>query len=398
MPTPPLTRPCSWIEESRYVFEHEFLSSSSSLWLRSSSSSFRGGPATASSSFSSPSSSPDGKQPSKYEKPLDPWTKVPEGVELNPEEIQRRYNLLTARERAHYHCMAKRGEDIREFLGAEAEVVLTTTGEEMNVKKIRNPHLFGNWTWDTATSQQKKAAKVELTPSELEEEDVENDFDEGDDNDDDDADVRTSGLILKSRDSIDYHQEWCNRRSLTEGYYRSELPRSERSPAGSITRGLRRVGQKLLSAVQSRRDSVHSGSNNSPGNAGDDEDNVDERLAKSSSKLKKLMHRFSQTERQQRKRQQRQKDMPKHEPCHRSRVPEAPRLKNAEDVMPPVPAWSSCIGPKNEVLEDLWNQHGGLPAELIPGGACNNNINNTTYPHPESRQSMQPGHWLANRC
>ncbi|KAK6866025.1 hypothetical protein PG995_002553 [Apiospora arundinis] len=412
MLTPPSTRPPSWLEESRYVFENEFPSSfSSSPTLQSSR-----GPASSASSLS-PLSSPGGGQlndDDKYDdRPLDPWARVPDGVEPTQEEMQWRWDRLNSRERANFKAMVVRSAELREFVREEAEVVLTTTGEEMYVKKIPESNPFKNWkwSWEVASSKRQKDAAKEKPATgphdegEVYDEDEENqenegnDVDNADNDNEEDVDVDEPTAFAASRDSIDVQREWDIRRSYAEEYYRREYPAVEGS---SIAQGLRHVGHKLFSAVQSRRVSPQSSSKQSPDNSdGETEegDEVQERLAKSTSRLRLIMRRFSPPARQHQQQQQRRRRqwrrekemMAKHEPCHRSRSPTAPVLKNADEFRPAAPAWSDRIGPKDELLDNL------LPYGCLPGTANSDN-GGAGLLHAESRHYNNPGLWLSGRC
>ncbi|KAK8048891.1 hypothetical protein PG994_010621 [Apiospora phragmitis] len=374
--TAPPTRPCSWIWESEFVLNT----------LPSSPRSSHGA--------STPPSSLPTPNPPKYEMDMsDPSAPVPDGMVLTQEEVQRRYNLFRPEQRTHFVILARRGAEFLEDL-TESEEVWSTAGEKMYVRKVLELKLFRNWNWDSASSQHPKATTKEQS-SASEDEDVydEDEEEEGDISDD----PGFSFAFYEQRDSIEVLRESRGRQSPTE----------EPIPQGSLTQGLRRVTRKLIDAIQSRRASPRTSGSISPASSYDDDEHEDEdgdvafsspdASPKRRSMLRELVWRgFSRPSRRQ---QQKRPKRGKHEPCHRSRSPNAPLLKNADEPICVVPPWSDCIGPRDELLNDLYEPFCDLAVTTDSGDAAiNNNENTAEIVCCEAQKSIAPGQWLSGRC
>ncbi|KAK7969565.1 hypothetical protein PG996_001992 [Apiospora saccharicola] len=352
--TPP-TRPCSWIHENSYMCGELRLSSQSSR-----------------DESTAPSSLPAPEQPRIDMN--DPWSPLSDGALLTQEEVHRRWALFSPIQRYQFQDMAKRYAELRQDIPSEAEEILSTSGAKMHVKKVLKPELFRNWDWDSASSRRRKSSTGEKTSSSGDNEDT---YDE----DEEEAyEMIDSMAFCSQRDSIEVRRESQGRRNSAEDYYRWDEDETFR---GSLAQRFRRVTEKVISAVQSRCNSPQASKSNSPNNSDSDEAGGDNEPSASESprtksKLITFVQRPFSLSPKRRSQDKKQQGKPKHEPCHRSRHPSDPLLKNADKPGPILPVWSDRIGPKNERLEDL--------------GACVRDL------CVDSQKSIEPGHWLSGRC
>ncbi|KAK7924864.1 hypothetical protein PG985_006918 [Apiospora marii] len=319
--TPP-TRPCSWIHENSYMYGA----------LRSSSHGSRD-------ESMAPTSLPTSESPTVDME--NPWAPPFGGALLTQDEVHRRWALFSDNQRHQFQTMAKRYAEIRKDVHSEAEEILSTRGEKMHVRKVPEHKLFQNWSWESAASRRRKASSTgEETSSSEDDEDTydeDEDDDEDDDEDNDEGDEEAYEIIDSitfsgKRDSIEVHRQSFGRRSSTEEYYRWSEDENSR---GSLVEGIRRMTEKLISAVQSRRASPQGSESNSPDNSDSDEADDEEPSAsespKTKSKLMTLVQRsFSRSQKGRSQNQQKRK----HEPCHRSRYPNAPSSRTPTRLAP----------------------------------------------------------------
>ena len=354
-----------------------------------------------------PSSLPTPEPPAVDMK--NPWGPPFGGALLTQDEVYRRWALFTNNQRYHFQTMSKRYAEIKRDVPAEAEVILSTSGEMMYVKKVLNSKLFRNWSWDSASSRWWKASSTRENTSSSDDSEDTYDEDEDEDEDEDKAYKMIQPMAFREkRDSIEVHRQSFGRRSSAEEYYRCCEDEDSR---GSLVEGIRRMKERLISAVQSRCASPQDSEHNSPDNSDSDKDEGDSdgkepsapESPKTKSKLMTLVQRSlprSQKGRSQnQQRHLKPKPKPKHEPCHRSRLPNAPLLKNANEPGPVAPVWSDRIGPKNERVEDLCACLRDLSTEAESDGANNNDNKNTAgRTCIDPRKSIEPGFWLSGHC
>lgn len=320
-----------------------------------------------------------------------PWSPPYDEASVTLGEIHRRWALFTDNHRYQFQTMAKRYAELRKDISSEAEEILSTNGEKMHVKKVLDPKLFRNWSWDSASSRQRKASTGETTSSSG------NDEYAYDEDDEEAYEMIESMAFCDQRDSIEVRRESRGRRSATDDYYRWG---DDENPRNSLTQSIRRVTQKLISAVQSRRASPEASKSNSPDNSDSDGDDGDNESSasespKPKSKLMVFVQRSFSRPSKRRSQDQQRPEKHKHEPCHRSRHPNASLLKNADKPGPVAPVWSDCIGPKNERLDDLCACFRGLsPA----ANSDANNKKNNGITCVDSRKSIEPGHWFSGCC